>query len=274
MRGVALPVHLGDDPTMSFARPRQGLGDPRSTPRGARQARALPCPENQPYGVEGTTMKPAKSSMIPRPPRDVYDWKDRIARAEDIRDVYDAEAAHYDRVIRENSGYVIPDRTIDLLLPLVSPEARILDAGSGTGIVGEQLHRAGFRELVALDSSAGMLEQARQKDVYRSLIHAVAGQALPLDSASFQAVIAVGLFGPTHAPPEALDELLRVTVGGGHVVFSMSVDECAPGSAFARKVESLEDSLRWQLVAESDPFRGFETLDTERLFVARAYQRM
>jgi len=43
----------------------------------------------------------------------------------------------------------------------------ILDAGAGTGMVGEVLTKLGYANLVAMDLSQGMLEVTRQKNVYQ-----------------------------------------------------------------------------------------------------------
>ncbi len=47
--------------------------------------------------------------------------------------------------------------------------ARILDVGAGTGLVGEHLKKRGFFNLDALEPSRGMLEVAESKDIYRKL---------------------------------------------------------------------------------------------------------
>jgi SAM-dependent methyltransferase len=60
-------------------------------------------------------------------------------------------------------GYQAPFAAADLLhLNLGMPSARILDAGCSTGLVGEELFRLGYRNLVGLDYSADMLERANQ----------------------------------------------------------------------------------------------------------------
>ena len=41
-----------------------------------------------------------------------------------------------------------------------------LDFGCGTGLVGTELKRLGLREVIGVDASAGMIEQAKLKGTY------------------------------------------------------------------------------------------------------------
>ena len=90
-------------------------------------------------------------------------------------------------------------------------DARILDAGAGTGLVGEILASMGYRRMVAMDLSQGMLEEARKKGVYEDFHQMVMGETLDYETGSFDAVITVGVLTVGHAPASSLDELVRVT---------------------------------------------------------------
>ena len=57
--------------------------------------------------------------------------------------------------------------------------APLLDAGAGTGLIGEWLGIMGYPDVEALDISEGMLAVARAKGVYRALHVGVLGGALP-----------------------------------------------------------------------------------------------
>ena len=202
----------------------------------------------------------------------VLDWNKRCAADGSIREIYDGWASEYDHVIREKSGYLVPERAVEVLKRFVSPDSDILDAGAGTGIVGELLHLRGFHRLVAIDISAGMLEEARGKGIYRSLMQQTLGEPLDLPSSSFHAVIAVGAFGPTHAPTHAFDELVRVVVPGGYIVFSMRVDECTSEDEFGRKILDMERSHSWTRVARTERFKGFSAPDIDLLFRVWGYR--
>ena len=71
----------------------------------------------------------------------------------------------------------------------VTPAARILDAGCGTGLAGQMLAARGYRQLEGLDLSAGMLREAGNKGCYTALHHQALGDALDFPSAIFDAVL-------------------------------------------------------------------------------------
>ena len=65
--------------------------------------------------------------------------------------------------------------------------ARLLDAGAGTGMVGEELARLGFRHITALDLSPGMLKTANEKSVYEELVVGEMGKPLSFETGQFDA---------------------------------------------------------------------------------------
>ena len=111
---------------------------------------------------------------------------------------------------------------MDAFARRVPRHGRILDAGAGTGIVGELLHDAGFEFLVAMDLSQGMLDEAAGKGVYKEFHRMAMGMPLDFPPRYFDGVISVGVFTVGHAPAGSFDELVRVTRPGGHIVFLAS----------------------------------------------------
>src|SRR3954451_13744107 len=110
----------------------------------------------------------------------------------------------------------------------------ILDAGAGTGRVGELLAILGYDHLVALDLSEAMLARARERGVYRELRQGALGDPLPFADGTFAAVVAAGVFTAGHAPPGSFDELLRVTRPGGLLVFTLSTTAYGRGGVRGR----------------------------------------
>ena len=80
---------------------------------------------------------------------------------------YDQWAEDYDAALKHDFEYRAPEVTAEFFARYVPGEARILDAGAGTGMVGEVLTELGYANLVAMDLSQGMLEVTRQKNVYQ-----------------------------------------------------------------------------------------------------------
>merc|ERR1712128_323698 len=80
----------------------------------------------------------------------------------------------------------------------------ILDVAAGTGLVGEELKKAGFNvdKVTALDLCPDMLEVARKKKVYGKLVEAPFGTTLPvgLKANSYDCVIMCGGFAAGHVP--------------------------------------------------------------------------
>ncbi len=133
-------------------------------------------------------------------------------------------------------------------------QARILDAGAGTGLVGEILANIGYNNLVAMDLSQGMLEEARKKNVYREFHQMVMGEPLDFATDSFDAVISVGVLTVAHAPASSFDELVRTTKPGGYIAFSLRPD-VYENSGFKEKQTALESEGKWKLVEVSEKFQ-------------------
>jgi SAM-dependent methyltransferase len=131
----------------------------------------------------------------------------------------------------------------------------ILDAGAGTGRVGELLAILGYSNLVALDLSDAMLARAQERDVYRALHQGALGDRLSFADNAFGAVVAAGVFTAGHAPPSSFDELLRVTRSGGLIIFTLATPAYETGG-FKDKLETLERDGRWRLVEATAPFQG------------------
>ncbi|MER9859147.1 class I SAM-dependent methyltransferase, partial [Mesorhizobium sp. M0113] len=93
----------------------------------------------------------------------------------------------------------------------------ILDAGCGTGLVGVELERLGFRSIDGFDLSEEMAERARQTRVYRHVRGDVDlnGPLSDYSNASYDITVCCGVFTLGHIRPDALRELARVTRPNG-----------------------------------------------------------
>ena len=166
-------------------------------------------------------------------------------------------------------GYAIPAVAAGFVGRHVPIGGTVLDAGAGTGMFGSILRVLGYEDIVGIDISERMLEKAREKDAYRSLHRMVLGEPLSFDAASFSAAVCVGVFTTNHAPPEALDELVRVVEPYGRVIFSVR-DDVYRNEGFEEKQASLKKEGRWRRVAMSEAFQPFPAGNTShmsRLFV-------
>ena len=166
-------------------------------------------------------------------------------------------------------GYVVPAVAAGLVGRHVPPGGTVLDAGAGTGLFGSVLRVLGYEDLVGIDISERMLEKAGEKDAYHALHRMVLGEPLGFDGGSFSAAVCVGVFTTNHAPPEALDELVRVGEPDGWVIFNVR-DDVYRTEGFEEKQASLEKEGRWRRVTISEAFQPFPAGNTShmvRLFV-------
>ena len=208
-------------------------------------------------------------SDIDRPQRlqSVYNAKNSQEAAE----LYDNWAEDYEQAVL-SWGYASPAVAAGFLGRYVEPEdGTVLDAGAGTGMMGEILIPLGYRDLVGIDISPNMLELARKKGVYKDLRQMELGGKLDLPTDAFSAVVSTGVFAAGHAPPESFEELIRTTKAGGHVIFSVRTDVYVDGG-FKAKQEALEKEERWQLVEMTDPFSHLRYEDPELKVRVFAYR--
>jgi SAM-dependent methyltransferase len=185
--------------------------------------------------------------------RDKVQWIYSSRNNKELAERYDQWAKEYDADLNEEFGWTGPQRAVDFFIKHVSQDARVLDAGAGTGLVGELLARHGYSNLVAMDLSRGMLEEAAKKNAYQEFHQMVMGEALDFATASFDAIISVGVLTVGHAPARSLDELVRITRPGGYIVFSLRPDVYEE-SGFKEKQESLETAGKWKLLEVSEEF--------------------
>ena len=173
---------------------------------------------------------------------------------QELAERYDQWAKEYDTDLERDFAWVGPQRAAEVLSQYIAKGARILDAGAGTGLVGQILFGLGYRDMVAMDLSQGMLDEARSKDVYRELHQMVMGEPLDFGTDAFNAVISVGVLTVGHAPASSLDELVRITRPGGYIAFSLRPD-VYESAGFKEKQQALEVEGLWKLVEVTDPFQ-------------------
>ena len=173
---------------------------------------------------------------------------------EELAERYDDWAKDYDTDLEQDFEWAGPQRAAEVFAKHVPKDGRILDAGAGTGLVGKFLSENGYSQLVAMDLSRGMLEEARKKNVYQEFHQMVMGEPLGFSPDYFDAVVSVGVLTVGHAPASSLDELIRITRPGGYVVFSLRPDVYETGG-FKEMQAELERAGKWQLAEESEKFQ-------------------
>ena len=84
---------------------------------------------------------------------DKVQWVYQSQNNQELTERYDTWAQDYEQDLDHAFGYVGPEPAVDVLVNYVSSEAKILDAGAGTGLVGEILHQRGYAHVEAMDMS-------------------------------------------------------------------------------------------------------------------------
>jgi predicted TPR repeat methyltransferase len=205
---------------------------------------------------------------------------DDSKRSKRLQNVYSARnnrelASRYDEWAEDYEddmltlGYAIPAVAAGFVGRYVPFGGTVLDAGAGTGLFGSILSVLGYEDLVGIDISERMLEKAGEKEAYRGLHRMVLGEPLGFEDGLFSATVSVGVFTTNHAPPEALDELVRVVEPEGWVIFSVR-DDVYLKKGFKEQQASMEKAGRWRRVTMSEAFQPFPAGNTShmtRLFV-------
>jgi len=199
------------------------------------------------------------------------EWVYSSTNPEQLEGRYDTWAETYDAEMDQSYGWSAPQITVPMVQKYVPKDGRILDAGVGTGLVGQLLAEAGYTDLTGIDFSKEMLNQARLKSVYRTLRQMELGKPLDFAPHIFDAVICVGVFTLGHAPASSLDELVRVTRPGGHIIYSMRPDYLEPGG-FVGKEAELTDAGLWKLVEATDPVQTMPKGLPEALMQVRVFE--
>ncbi len=142
----------------------------------------------------------------------------------------DEIAHHYDRWAQNYeadmaaAGYRHPSICLALAARyLPRGVGTLLDAGCGTGLVGEWLTLLGYASIEGLDISEGMLAVAAQKGVYKKLHTLALGKPLPFLNGTFAGIVAVGVFTSGHVGAEGLDELIRICRPSGAIIMTVKI---------------------------------------------------
>ncbi len=202
--------------------------------------------EQKAAAVSAARQEPAKIV------HDVYSTGDQAA----LNSYYRDWAGAYDSDVVERMGYTAPSEAAEVLAEWLpgAGEAHVLDAGAGTGLVGEALKSLGFTRIDALDASQEMLDVAGSKGVYSRLIRAELGpDRLDLGDATYDGLICVGTFTFGHVKADAFDELLRILKPGGLFCFTHRTDVYAdPSLGFERRQADLSADGAWELLFKSE----------------------
>ncbi len=170
----------------------------------------------------------------------------------DVAKKYDDWAKRYDTEMA-TLGYRHPTICLAMLTRhLPRGEGPVLDAGAGTGLLGEWMDIVGYKNAEALDISEGMLEVARSKNVYSAFHVAALGETLDLPSDRYAGVVSAGVFTTGHVGKEGFAELVRITRPGGIIV--ATIKDTLWNGEVGEHVKTLVSDGTWEVLEETPSY--------------------
>lgn len=170
---------------------------------------------------------------------------------EEIAEYYNkwAETGQYDTHLNPDR-YTGPEVAAQALASNFAAEsrrnARILDIAAGTGRLGAELFKLGFRNLDALDPSVGMLCKAMQRNIYTKFfcefLDAVNQTSIP--DSTYDGLAVAGGMGEGHIPSDAIIEMIRIVKPGGIICISMREEYLDHVSEYSENLTPLMNKLQ------------------------------
>lgn len=197
---------------------------------------------------------------LPDNKKDRVDWVIRAPDNMEMRDRYNEWASIYDADVGSEEDYLSPIETAKVAAREFNPPDRILDAGAGTGLLGEALQEFSFSNLVAIDFAEQMLAIARAKGIYTELRQADLNNPTDFEAASFDGVVSTGT--TTQVPCQSLREYARLVRPGGKIVFAV-VDGPWEECGYAAVLASLEDEGAVEVVSRGDRYQAMPTTEPQ-----------
>ena len=183
---------------------------------------------------------------------------------------FDKNAHLYDQVIAEN-GYtsiaVHCAETLKQFMGETYKQKEILDVGCGSGVSGKCLQKAGFQgNIDGVDPSQGMLERAKNLNVYRQLqIGKITDdEKLRFNDGCYDAIFCIGaIAGGYISINNAIPEFFRLLRKGGIAVYTISysidkgvaLQEHVPYISNG-KIELMKIERRFYHLVEGEPVFG------------------
>jgi len=120
---------------------------------------------------------------------------------------------------------------------------KIYDAGCGTGLVGIELKKFGYKYFDGADLSQKLLDLV-PKNLYQKLSKVDLNKKIEVQDSTYDAVMCVGTFTFGHVKPPALDEFIRITKNKGLICFTIN-EGIYEDYGFDKKIVELKKDNKW-----------------------------
>ena len=146
-----------------------------------------------------------------------------LKSTDEVRDLYDDwsknDKYNQDMIDWEYSG---PREVVSAFLPHASNKGiKILDAGCGSGLVGEELSKEGYSIIHGADIAAKLMNSI-PAGIYQELHNIDLNKPINFTDDFFDAVLCVGTFTFGHVKAKALREFTRIVKSGGIIGFTIN----------------------------------------------------
>ena len=142
-------------------------------------------------------------------------------------------------------NYTGPQETVDVFRRYTeNKEMLIFDAGCGTGLVGLQLKKFGFKYFHGADLSQKLLDTV-PKLLYQKLIKVDLNKTIDVQDNFYDAIMCVGTFTFGHVKPQALDEFVRITKKDGLICFTIN-EGIFEEYGFDKKIKDFKKDNKWE----------------------------
>ena len=170
----------------------------------------------------------------------------KLKKTDEVMKYYDvwSEENKYDKDMVD-WNYTGPKETSEVFIKYEkNKNAKIYDAGCGTGLVGAELKKHGFSNFFGADLSQKILDLV-PKNLYQKLDKVDLNKVIQEKDNTFDAVMCVGTFTFGHVKPPALDEFIRITKNKGLICFTIN-EGIYEEYGFDEKIDQLKKDNKWK----------------------------
>ena len=169
----------------------------------------------------------------------------KLKKTDEVMKYYDewGEGNKYDKDMAD-WNYTGPKETTEVFIKHEkNKDAKIYDAGCGTGLVGVELKKYGFSNFYGADLSQKLLDLV-PKGLYKKLEKVDLNKSIEAEDNVYDAVMCVGTFTFGHVKSDALDEFIRITKPGGLICFTIN-EGIYKDYGFDKKILDLKANNKW-----------------------------
>ena len=170
----------------------------------------------------------------------------KLKKTDEVMKYYDdwGEENKYDQDMLD-WNYTGPKETTETFIKYQkNQDAKIYDAGCGTGLVGVELKKFGYKNFYGADLSKKLLDLV-PKNLYKKLDQVDLNKPINEESNTYDAILCVGTFTFGHVKPPALDEFIRITKDKGHICFTIN-EGIHEEYGFDKKIDQLKNNKKWK----------------------------